>query len=325
VVPETGQTAETNTPAAGEPTLTAAPSETPAPTQAVTPTPDLPPVQAVLGDSWTRPADGMVMVYVPAGSFLMGSSQESDPFAAESEQPPHEVALDAFWIDQTEVTNAQFAQFVADTGYVTTAEEEGDGLVALDSGTTETIAGTDWQHPEGPESDLNGLEGHPVLQVTWFDAEAYCQWAGGGLPTEAQWEYAARGNEGHLYPGGNEFDGSIVNFCDASCIFSWMNLDFNDGFVRTAPVGSYPAGASWVNALDLGGNAWEWVADYYDPGYYANSPTLNPTGPETGEIKVLRGGSWFDDMSHVRYVRRGVGNPLSRHNLFGFRCAVPVQ
>jgi formylglycine-generating enzyme required for sulfatase activity len=78
-----------------------------------------------------------------------------------------------------------------------------------------------------------------------------------------------------------------------------------------------------VNALDLGGNAWEWVADYYDPGYYANSPTLNPTGPETGEIKVLRGGSWFDDMSHVRYVRRGVGNPLSRHNLFGFRCAVP--
>ncbi|MFZ0546135.1 MAG: bifunctional serine/threonine-protein kinase/formylglycine-generating enzyme family protein [Candidatus Promineifilaceae bacterium] len=302
------------------PTIT--PSQTPTPTPTLTPTPEGPPAQAALGDLWGRPVDGMIMAYVPAGSFVMGSDPELDPAAGTAEQPPHEVSLSAFWIDQTEVTNAMFARFVAAMGYVTTAEEEGTGQIQEDV-QSEVVAGTDWQHPSGPDSDLAGLDNYPVLQVSWIDAQAYCSWAGGSLPTEAQWEYAARGPENWLYPWGNTFDGNLVNFCDANCTLPQSNASFDDHSARLAPVGSLPDGASWVGAFDLAGNVWEWVADWFSPDYYSNSPVENPTGPETGDGRVLRGGSWYDDAPHVRAGGRGASGPTNRHALYGFRCVLP--
>jgi serine/threonine-protein kinase len=262
------------------------------------------------------------MVYVPPGSFQMGSDPAVDAAASANEQPIHQVTLSGFWLDQTEVTNAMFAAFVADTGHVTTAEIEGDGRIQEEREGA-IVPGTDWRHPSGPESDIAGLDNYPVLQVSWFDAVAYCGWAGGGLPSEAQWAYAARGRESLLYPWGNEFDGNLVNFCDVNCPFPYGDDNFDDQSARLGPVGILPGGASWVGALDMVGNVWEWTADWYGAEYYSSSPVENPTGPETGEARVLRGGSWFDDAPHVRAAFRGVGDPMTRHALFGFRCTLP--
>ena len=170
----------------------------------------------------TRPGDGMVMVYVPEGSFLMGSA-DGDLDAYDSEFPQHQVTLDAFWLDQTEVTNGQYERCVAD----------GECRANYDYG-----------------SDFTG-ENQPVVGVSWDDAADYCAWAGGQLPTEAQWEYAARGPESLTYPWG-----------DSAPDLTLLNYDWNVG--RTTDVGSYPAGASWVGVLDMAGNVYEWVADWYD-------------------------------------------------------------
>ncbi len=291
------------------------------PTMTATPTPALPPETAVLDDTWLRPADGMMMVYVPAGSFLMGSDPALDPLAGGNEQL-HPVTLDAFWIDQTEVTNDMFAAFVAETGYVTTAEIEGDGRVQIER-QGEVVPGTDWRHPAGPESDIDGQGNYPVLQVSWFDAQEYCSWAGGSLPTEAQWEYAARGPENRIYPWGNEFNGNLVNFCDVNCPFPYANQEYSDQSERLGPVATLPGGASWVGAFDMVGNAWEWVADWFQADYFEVSPTENPSGPETGQNRVLRGGSWYDDAPHVRAAQRGSNLPETRHALYGFRCSLP--
>jgi len=307
--------------AANPPTET--PTFTPEPTDTPTPTPVLPPAQAVLGDSWLRLSDNMTMRYVPAGSFLMGSDPALDSLAQSNEQL-HQVTLDAFWIDQTEVTNDMFAAFVADTDYVTTAEIEGDGRIQIER-QGEVVPGTDWMHPAGPDSNIDGQGNYPVLEVSWFDAQEYCTWAGGGLPTEAQWAYAARGPNALIYPWGNEFDGNLVNFCDVNCPFPYANQDYDDHSERLAPVATLPGGVSWVGAFDMVGNVWEWVADWFSADYFDNSPAANPTGPETGDARVLRGGSWYDDAPHVRAAQRGANAPETRHALYGFRCALPVE
>jgi len=281
--------------------------------------PAVPPTSAVVGDTWERPADGMTMVFVPAGSFLMGSDS-GDSEADDDEFPQHEVTLDGFWIDRTEVTGVQFGQFVSETGHVTTAETEGWSYVFTGSNWEETD-GADWQHPAGPGSDLSGLAQHPVLHISWYDADAYCEWAGARLPTEAEWEYAARGPEGNRFPWGDDFDGDIVNFCDANCEFDWAYAAYDDGWAQTAPVGSYLAGASWVGVLDMAGNVWEWVQDWYDS--YDSSPAENPAGPTSGDFKVLRGGSWFNRSRHVRSAYRLTDQPGIRHVIIGFRCASP--
>ena len=273
----------------------------------------------------------MELVYVPAGEFLMGSP---DGEGEDDEHPQHTVYLDAFWIDETEVTNAMFAAFVQATDYKTDAEKGGCGWVYQpDEDAWECINGADWQHPRGLKSNLDGLSEHPVVQVSWNDASAYCQWAGRRLPTEAEWEKAARGpstgsgqaTDGRTYPWGNAWDVNStrrLNFADKHTDFDWSDKDVDDGYQYTAPVGSYPVGASPYGALDMAGNVWEWVADWYAADYYSHSPDRNPTGPASGECRMLRGGSWHNGQFNVRSANRDLGAPDYRYNFIGFRCAL---
>jgi len=291
--------------------------ETPAtPTLTATPTLEI-------GSSQVSPKDGMVMVYVPAGEFVMGSTEaDIDKVMAQCsgckrewfvvEQPQHTVTLDAFWIDKTEVTNAMFGKFVEAMQYETDAEEKGVGSFVLNksSGSLEITTGADWQHPWGPSSDLTGKEKHPVVQVSWNDAVAYCQWAGGRLPTEAEWEKAARGTDGRTYPWGEGIDCSLANY---------RGKDNGNAACKrgTTEVGSYPEGASVYGALDMAGNVVEWVADWYQvyPGGDANASS------DFGQTyRVGRGGSDLDESRDVRASNRNWDDPDLWNVNYGFRC-----
>ena len=322
----------TDTPTPAPPTDTPTPvppAPTPTPVPA-TPTPQPPPPTPALGIGSTlvREKDGMEMVYVTGGTFQMGSTdaeveaafvqceQERGSGACqrkwfEGESPRHSVTLDPLWIDRTEVTNAQFERFVQATGYRTNAEEKGTGWAYTAGGWGE-VAGADWRHPSGPETSILDRPHHPVVQVSWNDASSYCQWAGGRLPTEAEWEYAARGPDGYIYPWGNNPPNDTL-----------LNYDAYDKNVGgTTQVGSYPGGQSWVGALDMAGNVWEWVSDWYAADYYAVSPAENPTGPDTGERKARRGGSLCDGACDLRSAFRFRNYPDNRYSDFGFRCVV---
>jgi sulfatase modifying factor 1 len=292
-------------------------------------------------DTRIRSADGMVMVLVPVSDFEMGSDaiwrwSESLRYGtlklhpSPDLRPQHTVYLDAFWMDQTEVTVGMFRTFVEATGYVTTAEREGYGH-PYKPGPREqewpSVAGADWQHPRGPGSEAQG--DHPVVQVSWDDAAAYCAWVGGGLPTEAQWEKACRGTDARVYPWGNEFDERCLNFCDAQCqVTRWTNDPiFDDGYGYTSPVGSYPEGASPYGALDMAGNVWEWTADWYGEQYYADSPYENPQGPDTGSKRVQHGGAWYDAgrAGWLACTARHATPARNRADDLGFRCALPAR
>ena len=277
-------------PATPAPTQTQTGTETPPPTETATSTKTLLPTVTLtptpgIGSTRERPADGMAMVYVPEGEFSMGSNVYSN------EQPVHTVYLHAYWIDQTEVTNAMYVSCVCAGACLP---------------------------PPTPNRDLNTRDNYcvppqyanyPVIRLDWSRADAYCQWAGGRLPTEAEWEKAARGTDGGIYPWGNSTPSSnLLNF----------NLNVGD----TTAVGSYPSGASPYGAMDMAGNAWEWVADWYDPGYYARSPSSNPQGPTSGEGRVLRGGSWGVNGDNVRAAFRDWTYPSYSHGYFGFRCVL---
>ena len=226
-----------------------------------------------------RPADGMVMVYVPGGTFPMGST-EDDAEASPDEMPRHTVTVDGFWIDQTEVTNAQFVKFL---NQHRNSSLQGTRMIVLDEGYAQiSQVGVEFVTTEA------ALD-RPVVMVTWHGAAAYCRWAGGRLPTEAEWEYAARGPEGNPYPWGSE-----PPSCDLA----------NHGTCIGVPVdvGSHPAGASWCGALDMAGNVWEWVGDWFGP--YRDLPEHNPTGPATVEVPVLRGGGWHSPRWEVRATYR---------------------
>jgi formylglycine-generating enzyme required for sulfatase activity len=310
------------TPACGEIVLpTPEPTETPAPVRR--------PAEADAGDTWTRPTDGMVMVYVPAGEFEMGSDDQDVDRALQLcneyrddcqrgwfaiEQPVHTVALNAFWIDRTEVSNAQFAAFLNERG-----EQEEGGVTWLDVGDERCLI----EQADGEFRPRSGYADHPVIMVSWDSAAAYCEWAGARLPTEAEWEYAARGPENWVFPWGNDFDGTRLNYCDASCEWGVPDEAVDDGYALTAPVGSFPTGASWCGALDLAGNVYEWVADWYDGDYYERSPAQNPLGPEEGEgdTKVVRGGSWLFRPIHLRSAFRNRYPPSYWEDIVGFRCA----
>jgi formylglycine-generating enzyme required for sulfatase activity len=160
-----------------------------------------------------------------------------------------------------------------------------------------------------------------VVQVSWFDAVAYCQWAGGQLPTEAQWEKAARGTDGQKYPwDDNPLTGRKANFCDSNCELSWSDTSQDDGFSRTSPVGSFPDGASPYGALDMAGNVWEWVADWYDSTYYSRSTYENPTGSTNENVRAIRGGSWSNNLRYLRVSYRNWALQDAGYLGGGFRC-----
>jgi len=234
------------------------------------------------------------------------------------------VTLNAYWIDQTEVTNAMFQVFAHKTGYQTDAEKAGKSVVYNPITKNWGDAyGADWLHPYGPDSSLSNLGAHPVVQVSWNDANAYCEWASARLPTEAEWEKAERGTDGRTYPWGDQApDGRLTNFADVNLAVDWAEKNVDDGYMFSAPVGSYPAGASPYNAYDLAGNVWEWVADWYGESYYKNSPTKNPPGPGRGDSRVVRGGSWFsDNYGDIRSANRGWVMPSNSQFNVGFRCS----
>ena len=263
-------------------------------------------------------AQGVEMALISAGEFLMGSTN-SDSQAYDNEKPQHRLYLDEYYIDTYEVTNTSFEQFVQDTSYQTTAEKTGGGYAHV-SGSWDYVEGADWRHPHGPSSSLDGLGNHPVVQVSWDDATAYCEWRGARLPTEAQWEKAARGTDERIYPWGNTFDGSRVNFCDKNCSLGWATKDTDDGYAFTAPVGSYPSGASPYGLYDMAGNAWEWVRDWYLDTFYNSSPFENPAGPSSGQYRIVRGGSWDGVASVVRTALRYRVDLTDRNVVMGLRC-----
>ncbi len=284
-----------------------------------------------------RARDGMTMVHIPAGEFAMGSNLVESIvlsgtlfdgnfkiFVFPDQRPKHVVYLDEFWIDQTEVTVGMFKKFVEATGYQTTAERERWGKPWRDQPKElewPRIEGTDWLHPQGPNSAAQ--DDHPVVQVSWEDAAAYAAWVGGDLPTEAQWEKAARGSDERRYPWGDDFVGTRLNYGDKNCpVGRWRDPRFDDGFAYTAPVGSFPSGASPYGILDMAGNVWEWVQDWYDKDYYGVSPYRNPRGPKTGLVKVLRGGSWYDGEPDgwVNSLVRHQNEVTDRYEDVGFRC-----
>jgi len=257
------------------------------------PTPPAQPPEPLAGQESVNPIDDAVMVYIPAGEFIMGSDKSKDNLASDDELPQRNVYLDGYWIYKHEVTVAQYRKFCQDTGQ---------------------------QMPSAPS--WGWQDDHPIVRVTWSDAGAYCKWASVELPTEAQWEKAARSTDGRIWPWGNEWDASKCN-------------NIVTGPKKTTPVGSYPAGASPYGLMDMAGNLWEWCADWYDKKYYASAPDRNPPGPASGTRRVLRGGSWGNvNPFYFRFAVRSVdlpGNfrsavrdwnyPDGRSSIRGFRCA----
>lgn len=311
----------------------------------------------------TTPAATNGMVLVPGGTFVMGGN---NPQASPDEYPQHKVKVDAFYMDITEVTNAQFREFVKATGYVTTAEKNPDWeelKKSLPPGTEKPeeemlvaaslvfkptagpvplnnvaqwwhwVPDADWKHPEGPESSIEGKDNYPVVHVSWYDAMAYCKWAGKRLPTEAEWEYASRGGlKQNIYPWGNE----PVNQGKAKTNswegkFPYLNTK-KDGYQLSAPVKSFTPNG--YGLYDMAGNVWEWCSNWYDANYYAtleDKLSINPKGPAKSydpmepyaSKKVLRGGSFLCNDSYCsgyRSARRMKSSPDTGLEHTGFRC-----
>jgi formylglycine-generating enzyme required for sulfatase activity len=288
------------------------------------------------------------MVWIPAGKMTMGAID-----GAPDEQPMHDVKIRGFWIDKTEVTNEQFARFVKETGYVTVAERPPDAKVSapdrqapgalvftppksVDAAGSiwRFVPGANWRHPTGPDSNIEGRDKYPVVQVCWDDAAAFAQWAGKRLPTEAEWEYSARGGTMHaryvwggdLKPGGrweaNVWQGRFP-----------LEDTAEDGFAGLAPVGSFRTND--YGLADMAGNAWEWCADWYDATYYKKSPHANPPGPVQSNDpdepsvpkRVVRGGSYLSSESNGMGYRPGARKKMAPREAacdVGFRCARSV-
>lgn len=274
-------------------------------------------------------------IALPGGTFAMGDPSH-DGFHADGETPVHTVALSPFTIDATTVTNADFAAFAEPTGYRTDAERIGSSavfhlVVAADDedrvGSARwwiEVRGADWRHPEGRHSNIADRADHPVVQVSWRDATAYCEWAGRRLPTEAEWEFASRGGlSGARYPWGDELLGEHgewrTNIWQGS--FPTTNTQ-DDGFLTTAPVRTYqPNGYGLWQTV---GNVWEWCADRFSPNTYRDDvqPARDPQGPASGELRVLRGGSYLCHDSYCNRYRnsaRSANTPDSSMGNAGFR------
>lgn len=260
-------------------------------TRAPTLTPSITPVPTRIVDDF-----GVPMVLVPAGPFVMGTEGR-----ARNERPAHTVTLDEYYIDQFEVSFAKFAEFLNAMGN----QFEGNAH---------------WVEVNDPDLRIHlvdgvwkvdpGFENYPMVEMTWFGARAFCAWRGGRLPSEAEWEKAARGPDGRTFPWGEEISCEQANY--AGCVYDAL------------PVDSLPAGASPYGAYQMAGNVMEWVADWYDIDYYANSPAENPPGPESGDFRILRGGTWLHAAGNVRTTYRFPKLPVLTYKTVGFRCARDV-
>lgn len=261
------------------------------------------------------------MAMIPPGEFTMGSAEGSDGFP--DERPERLVYLSGYFLDRFEVTNQAYASFVRATGHRSPENER--------------QAATLWTN-NGP---IPGVEQHPVINVSWDDADAYCRWAGKRLPTEAEWEKAARGTDGRRYPWGETWDFTMAN---SASYWAKRTIQFNSaadwdafwvrgegarlakengiqGEVLTMPVDSFPQARSPYGLFGMAGNAAEWVEDWYDPNYYKHAPLTDPTGPNRGAIKAMRGGSWLKPATSLRTSDRDWGTMDSRPSGTGFRCA----
>jgi formylglycine-generating enzyme required for sulfatase activity len=240
------------------------------------------------------------MVHIPAGAFLMGSAEGSP-----AEMPEHAVDVSGFWLDRTPVTNAAYAEFTQATGYITCVEQEGSAWAYWD-GNYQCVPGLDWRTFATP-----GRDDHPVVLVTWFDAIAYCDWAGARLPTEAEWEKAARGGLiAARFPWGDGIpDETRSNFAVAP-----SNLP------GTAPVQGFPANR--FGLYDMVGNVWQWCSDWYSESYYGQSSLVDPRGPVSGTTRIRRGGAWnVIQPFRLRCANRGAMLPSKTATNIGFRCA----
>tara|TARA_B100000029_G_scaffold232239_3_gene229661 strand:- start:18 stop:1139 length:1122 start_codon:yes stop_codon:yes gene_type:complete len=336
-------------------------ASSPSPTRSIGQTDEkLPPVVT------EAPADAPAgMVWIPGGQFEMGTR---DPQGKPDEFPPHAVELDGFFMDTHEVTNREFERFVRATGYVTAAEKKPDfssvregskrtqdkilpelnrpGSICMKKGLKaseidpslgayswwEYVPGANWRHPEGPDSSIETRMDHPVVHVSWHDVTAYCDWAGKRLPTEAEWEFAARGGlEGMTYPWGNERKPEgrwMMNIWQGA--FPVKNTN-EDGFLTSAPVGRFKENK--YGLFDMSGNVWEWCQDNYTADYYSESPRRNPPGPEESRDpdepdilkRIQRGGSFMCSDTYCtgyRVTARMKGEQGSGLYHTGFRCVV---
>ena len=269
--------------------------------------------------------DGAPLLWVPAGQFIMGSTNEGIRYriiqlhaigGIADEQPAHEVILDGFWLQKLEVTNAQYARFLNERG--TNQDDEGQPLLDISDENCQIV------EDNGVYKVAPGREEHPVGEVTWYGAKGYAEHYGMAVPTEAQWEYAARGPQRPRYPWGDEWQRD--NLCWRGHI-----AESPTPFAATFPVGSFAAGASWCGALDMAGNASEWCADWYDPDYYRHAPTENPAGPPTPPVphaqatRVCRGGSYFEYGDECRSAKRLHFPPGECHDYHGFRCVANCE
>jgi formylglycine-generating enzyme required for sulfatase activity len=254
--------------------------------------------------------DETTMVYIPGGEFAMGADG-----AEENERPVRKVHVDGFLIDKTEVTVAQFRRFVDATKYVTEAEKSG-GADVWSAASWESKPDASWKNPYFDQTDE-----HPVVCVSWNDAAAYCAWAGKRLPSEAEWEKAARGTDARKFPWGNGPSKTDSGYlCNAGPATS-----DDDGATTASAVGAYPGGASPFGILGMAGNVAEWCADWYDEGYYKKGVNRNPRGPASGSFRIRRGGSWFADPERCRTSARIWAPPVDRNSISGFRCARDAQ
>jgi len=309
------------------------------------------------------------MIFITGGVFEMGADNNQ---ARQDEYPKHPVKVSSFWIDQHEVTNAQFQKFVEETGYITVAEKDVEWntlKTQLPPGTPKPhdsllvagsmvftppsysvplndysqwwtwTKGANWKHPKGPDSNIKGIENHPVVHVCYNDALAYCKWAGKRLPTEAEWEYAARGGmENNIYPWGDEhIEKGLPKANSWQGNFPNINT-LKDGFITTSPVRSYAPNG--YGLFDMAGNVWEWTSDWYDKNYYKTLPTnkvtVNPKGPEKSfntrnqseKRKTVRGGSFLCNDSYCssyRVAARMPGDIYSGMSHTGFRCVKDAE
>jgi formylglycine-generating enzyme required for sulfatase activity len=337
--------------------------------------PSLPAAQATflpsVVNSGPAPKDSAEgMVWIPGGEFSMGIQDprgipEGGTNPMRDAQPIHRVYVNGFWLDKTDVTNAEFARFVKATGYVTVAERKPrledypnarpenlvagsivftppDHPVTLDNQYQwwSYVPGANWRHPLGPGSNIKGKEKYPVVHIAYEDAQAYAKWAGKRLPTEAEWEFAARGGlSGNLYAWGNDFHPQGKWMANTHQGHFPVDDQGADGFAGIAPVAQYPANG--YGLYDMAGNVWQWTSDWYRPDYYAQlaaqgKVALNPQGPDssydpsepTEQKRVLRGGSFLCTSQYCsRYLvgSRGKGESTSGSNHLSFRCAKSAE